>query len=343
MNLSTPIISFIIPVYNGAAFIEAAYANILSQGIAAIELIFIDNNSTDTSCTMIKNLQAKDERVLLLQEKKQGAAAARNTGIKASKGQYVHFFDVDDTLYPNAILALRDVLDTRLEVMSVYGNTLRSYVPFEAAELPPETAGEIQVYDAPQKGLLWFANKSIMVGPPAFLHRRTVFETIGVFPEHLLVGEDALFHVMLGLHCVVAHLDRYVYLYYRHADSTVSKTNQNNVRNDKVFTYWPQYIKGYLPYYYRKVLPEGYRLELIKRIYGAMGRMLLKTPGFKARCALYSTLKVEIAPLKVPLLYRLFLIAIICSHSVWVYKFYVFYILEPTLRFVRLPEKDQYL
>ena len=344
MNPSLITVSFIIPVYNGAAFIASAYANILSQGLSSIELIFVDNNSTDTSCQLVKALQDKDSRIVLLHEKKQGAAAARNKGVLVSKGEYIHFFDVDDTLYTGAILALKTVLETHKEVMSVYGNTLRSYVPFSETVLPAETSGTLTIYKAPEKGLLWFENKSIMVGPPAFLHRRAVFKTIGMFPEHLLVGEDALFHVMLGLHCIVAHLDRYIYMYYRHEASTVSKSNKANVYNDKVFTYWSQYLKGYLPYYYsQKNLPKGYEIELVKCIYGSMGRMLLKTSTIKARRLLYTKLKQDIKPLKVPFLYHLFLVFILYSHSEWIYKFYVFYILEPTLRFVSLPEKNIYL
>src|SRR5690554_6729855 len=100
-------ISIIVPVYNGKAFIKKAYDSLIAQEIADLEILFVDNNSTDGSILEIKKLQGLDPRIKFLEQKIQGAAAARNKGLENAKGQYIYMFDVDDQIYPGALKAMQ--------------------------------------------------------------------------------------------------------------------------------------------------------------------------------------------------------------------------------------------
>ena len=124
MKLNEGGISIIVPVFNGEYFIETAYKNILNQNLTNFELIFIDNNSTDASVAKINKIQHKDSRVSLYEETTQGAAAARNKGIKNARGEFIHFFDVDDRLFDGALIALKKVLDNYPKVESVFGKII---------------------------------------------------------------------------------------------------------------------------------------------------------------------------------------------------------------------------
>lgn len=94
-------ISIIIPVYNCEKYLKQCLDSALVQTIDGLEVICVDDGSTDRSAEIIRRYQARDRRIVLFQQENQGAGAARNLGIQKSKGKYVAFLDADD-LYPDA-------------------------------------------------------------------------------------------------------------------------------------------------------------------------------------------------------------------------------------------------
>ena len=95
-----PFISIIIPVYNNDKYISSCLNSIINQTINNIEIICIDDGSTDNSIKIIKEYQKKDNRIKLISEKKRGPGISRNIGINKSKGEFLSFMDSDD-IYPN--------------------------------------------------------------------------------------------------------------------------------------------------------------------------------------------------------------------------------------------------
>lgn len=89
-------LSVIIPVYNGARYLEKMMAGILKQTFTDFELLVVDNNSTDGTVGIIENYARKDGRVRCLRETKPGVSAARNTALRQVRGKYVMFLDADD-------------------------------------------------------------------------------------------------------------------------------------------------------------------------------------------------------------------------------------------------------
>ncbi|MGG5506661.1 MULTISPECIES: glycosyltransferase family 2 protein [unclassified Myroides] len=92
--MTTPIVSIIIPVYNGAKFIEKTLIAILNQSLNAIEIIVVDDGSTDHTLEVVSAFS--DPRIQIISKKNGGVSSARNTGIKAAKGEYIGFVDADD-------------------------------------------------------------------------------------------------------------------------------------------------------------------------------------------------------------------------------------------------------
>lgn len=92
----TPRVSFIIPCYNHARFVEQAVRSALEQSYPHVETIVVDNGSTDGSREVVSAIRG----VRLLQESQRGPSAARNAGIRASTGDYLVFLDADDIVQP---------------------------------------------------------------------------------------------------------------------------------------------------------------------------------------------------------------------------------------------------
>ncbi len=99
------IISVIVPIYNKAKYIAACLEGALSQTLADIEVICVDDGSTDGSGSIAGEFAKKDSRVKLISQPNLGAGAARNAGIRAAKGEYIAFLDADDFYPSNDTLA----------------------------------------------------------------------------------------------------------------------------------------------------------------------------------------------------------------------------------------------
>lgn len=97
------LVSVIVPVYNGGTELNRCIDSILNQTYQKIELILIDDGSTDSSLEICREYAAKDNRIRVLHQKNSGVAVARNRGLKEAKGEYVSFVDASDYVEPDYI------------------------------------------------------------------------------------------------------------------------------------------------------------------------------------------------------------------------------------------------
>lgn len=94
--MSAELVSIIMPAYNSAATISESIVSVLSQSHRDVELVIVDDGSTDETADICRRHAAQDNRVRLISQSNRGVSAARNTGIKAANGVYVAFLDADD-------------------------------------------------------------------------------------------------------------------------------------------------------------------------------------------------------------------------------------------------------
>lgn len=106
------LISVIIPVYNVAAYLPQCLESVLSQSCSDLQVILIDDGSTDASGAICDEYAAKDPRVVVIHQKNGGAAAAKNAGLRAATGKYLSFVDSDDYLEPGAYEHMLHLLHT---------------------------------------------------------------------------------------------------------------------------------------------------------------------------------------------------------------------------------------
>lgn len=108
---STPAFTILMPVYNAEPYLEEALRSILNQTFSDFELILINDASTDQSCKRCESFASADDRISVLDLKKNcGAAEARNKGIDVAKGKYICFVDADDIIEPDYIQKFYSIL-----------------------------------------------------------------------------------------------------------------------------------------------------------------------------------------------------------------------------------------
>ena len=86
------------PVYNSKKFLEKAICSVLNQSLKEIELILVDDGSSDGSSEICDEFAQKDNRVIVIHQKNKGICGARNIGLKNAQGDYIMFIDNDDEI-----------------------------------------------------------------------------------------------------------------------------------------------------------------------------------------------------------------------------------------------------
>ena len=149
--MKNPKVTIIIPVFNTAQYLSTCLNSVISQTYQNLEIIVIDDGSTDTSPNIISEYAKKDNRIKIITQKNQGQSTARNTGLKNARGDYVSFIDSDDKVsntfieqllqpylnHPNVALTVCGVHYNWLKTKStknVYINKLRKRRNHETKE-----------------------------------------------------------------------------------------------------------------------------------------------------------------------------------------------------------------
>ncbi|MGX1934360.1 glycosyltransferase [Microbacterium resistens] len=105
-RVENPDVSVVIPVYNSAAWLQDCIVSVLSQGGITLEVICIDDGSTDDSGRILRQIADKDRRVEILDQENSGQSVARNRGLERASGRYVIYLDSDDLWQDDALAAL---------------------------------------------------------------------------------------------------------------------------------------------------------------------------------------------------------------------------------------------
>lgn len=317
-------ISVIIPVYNGENFVKRAYDSVKSQDLEKYEyeIIFIDNNSTDASAILINELIQVDSRVKLYIQPKQGEANARNKGIEKAQGEYLHQLDVDDEIYPGALNKMITVLDENPHVEAIVGRMVKSYKDLKNTIKPNDETDEVIFRDTPYWGLKWFSSLRNVVGEAAYIHRSSVFEKIGNYNVNISMGTDTALDIKLGMLCNVAYINTYVYLYFKHFDSITAVSKR---KHHQIFHLWSRSIEADLPLYYAHDVPVEYKSILFRQVFSTMGKIIYYSDGLKERYRVYKQIPLDVKPLKLPIIIKIYLAVIVIMPINILLKFYIYY------------------
>lgn len=112
-SLEAPLISVLMPCHNAAPYVGEAVASVLAQTYPHVQLVIVDDGSTDGSSEILQQLAtAHPERIILVYQNRAGPWAARNHALARAHGQFIAFLDADDTWVPEALARLHAALDS---------------------------------------------------------------------------------------------------------------------------------------------------------------------------------------------------------------------------------------
>lgn len=140
-----PKISVIVPVYNTEQYLEKCLGSLIAQTLADIEIICVNDGSTDNSGAVLQNFAKKDARIIVINQENLGQSAARNTGIDAAKGEFIGFLDADDwcdlnmfeKLYQNAIRYDSDISMCSITVFDEKSDEYLAHDPYMSLDVFP--------------------------------------------------------------------------------------------------------------------------------------------------------------------------------------------------------------
>ena len=143
--MEKPVVSVIIPVYNGEKYLKECLDSVIRQSFSHWEMICINDGSTDGSLRILEDFARMDDRIRVLSQDNQGQSAARNAGMRCAQGAYILFLDCDDRLMPDALERLTErAVEDQLDILYFDGETFFN----DGLDTEEKFAGYRQVYHA---------------------------------------------------------------------------------------------------------------------------------------------------------------------------------------------------
>ncbi|MDD6729973.1 MAG: glycosyltransferase family 2 protein [Eggerthellaceae bacterium] len=308
-------LSVIVPVYNVEAYVGECLESICVQDYTDLEIICVNDGSTDGSRDVLAQWQERDGRIMVIDQPNKGLSAARNTGIALASGEFLCFVDSDDKLEPGACARIVEELSVSGTEALVFGAHTFPQQTDDAwlqATLSPRTVR----YDRFEPSVLFDEASTPYVWRVA-VAASTLRHTGVRFDETLKFGEDQLFLFSLypqlaGIQLIsdklyAYRIDRSGSLMDRAEQSSAHKVEKNLVITERVFVYW-QY-KGFTRIWPSELLgwsvkfvlysilcqEQGARDEMVSRLVALWNRCMPETRQHAYRLPSYAHNMVELA------------------------------------------------
>jgi len=242
------LVSIIIPCFNQSHFLPSAVESCLQQTYANIEIIVIDDGSHHNVAETLKPFSHK---VNLIVQKNMGLSAARNTGIDNCHGEFLQLLDADDLLEKDTIeVQVKFLRENPVVKISVCRNKLFAELDEDGQ---PHLTGEWRMYHKALDAHLCYFN----IAPPhAFLTRREVIGSVGLFDVQLKACEDYDFWLRAASMGFIPHYNGAGMVYYRKHNQSMSANIKNQTNHDALMHLRLASILNDCPEF-----PSGRRLE----------------------------------------------------------------------------------
>lgn len=209
---NSKMVSIIIPVYNSADFLDRTLKSVLGQTYENIEILLVNDGSTDESGAVCDQYKREDPRIRVFHKENGGVSTARNTGLYNMRGEFCQFVDSDDVIPENYTKTLVERLEESscdaafCGVEKIWDNKRYLLELSDEAYSPDEYLYELYKGDK-------LATKSACIG----IYRTEIIKQHNViFPENIRCGEDSIFIMNYIKHCrsvVTVHNTVYKYMY----------------------------------------------------------------------------------------------------------------------------------
>ena len=225
-------VSIIVPVYKVEKYLRKCLDSLINQTLKDIEIICINDGSTDKSLEILEEYKNRDSRIILLNQENSGQSIARNNGIKKATGEYIGFVDPDDWVdldYYEKLYNAASTNDADIAVggiIRVTGIKKKKFLNFEKETITDNTNLKFELCDVPKKSYVW--NK---------IYKTEKLKEIGLEFEKGIFYEDCIFtpQALFYLRKIVTVPNIYYY-YLRRGNSTV-KQRSEKANADSVYAH----------------------------------------------------------------------------------------------------------
>jgi len=232
--METPLISVLVPVYNVEQYLEECLESIINQKYRKLEIILVDDGSTDKSGEICDEYAKKDSRIKVIHQKNQGVAAARNVSIAKATGDYIGFVDSDDFIVPDMyknMISLAekyhaDIVMCNAKYTDQYGQNIPNYG--SAKSIAERTlTGKQYVTE------LCTTYNSIYVVPWNKIYRKCLFEDIQ-YPVGKTIDDEAVIH-RIAHKCDKIVFTSKIYYFYRQQPTSIMNNTVSVKRFDSIY------------------------------------------------------------------------------------------------------------
>lgn len=245
-------ISIIVPIYNCSNYIDKCIFSLIHQTYRNIEIILVNDGSTDNSLEKILEYQNQDNRIKIVNQSNQGVSSARNQGIKNANGKYITFVDSDDYLDNDAIEKLVNHIEPNTVVKINYKTKKQNQ---EKIHILPRTEYSVSRY---KEGILKNEIGGFCWG---YLFEK---EKIEYFDETTSYLEDTLFLLQYLTKINKIKIVENSYYNYCFNDNSITKNNNRIIKNIIDFNYSLNEIKKYSNQKNQKQIITNKKIKLIE-------------------------------------------------------------------------------
>lgn len=268
----SPLVSIVVPVYNVRAYLKRCLDSLLKQSLKEIEIILVDDGSTDGSGALCDELAQADRRIRVIHQQNGGLSAARNRGVLEARAPYVGFVDSDDWVEEQMYERLYQLIQDHQADISICG-VRDCYVNRE--EIPPQIPDRCM---NPQEVLEDISlNTTLMVGIPPRLYPRWLFDEVssplGKMHEDAFIVVD-IFSRMNKI--AVTSEPLYVY-YHQGASITSAAYGQASLDNIEAWEKVSRQVKSLYPH--NSALQEACAFRLYWAHFAALDDMVCADPA----------------------------------------------------------------
>ena len=274
-----PLLSVIVPSYNVEKYIDKCISSIVNQTYINLEILLIDDGSTDNTGKICDEWQERDQRIRVIHKQNEGVAYARKTGVDHAKAEYVTFVDADDWIDVNMYSGMMSALLTtnsdvaHCALCYVYEDGRREELPYYFPDdvAPTQTFGRVEA-------VLMNLNDKWWPSVVPKIYKKKLFDHIEITKGRIF-GEDQLDHLLFHHASQIVFLNSVYYFYFQRSDS-ISKIGNIQTEMKKVsdvndlyyerFTFVKQHFE------YHSVLPLAEHYAMIFGIY--MLRNIIANP-----------------------------------------------------------------
>ena len=252
------LLSVVIPAYNVEKFILPTVRSVLSQEVESMEVIVVDDGSTDSTAEVVTTI--RDDRLRIIRQANRGLSGARNTGIRHSQGKYVAFLDADDVWFPHKIRKQLELMESDANLGFTY--TFSAYINERG-----ERSGQLWITSVREPSFMDLIKRNHVLASSVVARKDCVFQT-GLFDENLRACEDQEFLVRLLYKTKYkGRLLPEVLTGYRVRTDSLTMNFAHQLDNAyKTMEIFAGYIPEFTPHLKKRSMAEAYRIASRKAL-----------------------------------------------------------------------------